>query len=91
VTVILAYDHLLNDGYLVARERSGYFVNPDVLQGQVHVNASKGPNIATGLPESLPNWSKRLVKKPSEQKNINKPLDWKKYDYPFIYGQLDSN
>ena len=90
-TVILAYDHLLNDGYLVARERSGYFVNPDVLQGQVKINATQGPYIASGLPESLPDWSKRLVKKPSEQKNINKPLDWKKYDYPFIYGQLDSN
>lgn len=86
-TVILAYDHLLNDGYLVARERSGYFVNPDVLQGQVDVSTASAQEVSEGRPD----WSERLVSKPSEQKNINKPLDWKKYDYPFIYGQLDSN
>ena len=34
-TVMLAYDQLLDDGYLVARERSGYFVNPDILAGRV--------------------------------------------------------
>ena len=71
-TVILAYDHLLNDGYLIARERSGYFVNPDILQGQVDINTTQGPYASEGSAVGLPDWSKRLVNKPSEQKNINK-------------------
>lgn len=34
-TVVLAYHQLVDEGYLVARERSGYFVNPDMLRGRV--------------------------------------------------------
>ncbi len=85
-TVILAYDHLLNDGYLVARQRSGYFVNPDILQGKVKSDDRLKPVIS----EALPDWQQRLKSKPTTQHNISKPLDWRKYPYPFIYGQLDS-
>jgi GntR family transcriptional regulator/MocR family aminotransferase len=34
-TVVLAYHQLVDEGYLVARERSGYFVNPEMLRGRV--------------------------------------------------------
>ncbi|HMW22670.1 MAG TPA: winged helix-turn-helix domain-containing protein, partial [Burkholderiaceae bacterium] len=30
-TVVLAYQQLADDGYLVSRQRSGHFVNPEVL------------------------------------------------------------
>lgn len=40
-TVVLAYEHLLDDGYLIARERRGYFVNPDILAGRVESSAGK--------------------------------------------------
>ena len=30
-TVVLAYQHLITEGYLVSKERSGYFVNPEIL------------------------------------------------------------
>ena len=32
--VVLAYDQLLDDGYLIAKSRSGYFVNADILEGR---------------------------------------------------------
>ncbi|MGE0611674.1 MAG: GntR family transcriptional regulator, partial [Hyphomicrobiales bacterium] len=32
-TVVLAYQTLIDDGYLVARERSGYSVNDKILAG----------------------------------------------------------
>ena len=86
-TVILAYDHLLNDGYLIARQRSGYFVNPDVLKGQVKADYRPKPIIT----KNRPDWSQRLKSTPTLQQNICKPLDWQKYPYPFIYGQLDYN
>ncbi len=30
-TVILAYEHLTFDGYLVSRERAGFYVNDEIL------------------------------------------------------------
>ena len=33
-TVVLSYQHLVDNGYLHARSRSGYFVNPEILEGR---------------------------------------------------------
>lgn len=85
-TVVLAYEHLLDDGYIVARERRGYFVNPDILAGQVD-SQSQSSSI---LDEQAPlDWEKRFKVRPSEQTNIVKARDWQAYEYPFIYGQFD--
>ncbi|SNS19666.1 PLP-dependent aminotransferase family protein [Pseudomonas segetis] len=84
-TVVLAYEHLLDDGYLVARERSGYYVNPDILARKVEPVKAPVESSFDGTPD----WSSRLVVKPSEQRNMSKPRDWQKYQYPFIYGQFD--
>jgi GntR family transcriptional regulator/MocR family aminotransferase len=85
-TVMLAYAELLQEGYLQSRERSGYFVNPDILQGRA------GPHTAGPAPEQTgpgPDWSRHLILRPSEQNNIQKPANWRDYPYCFIYGQLD--
>ncbi len=90
-TVVLAYQHLIDENYLVAEERRGYFVNPDILSGRVN---STQPLPLCG-DESTPDWSKAvragsgLGVDLSEQRNINRPIDWKDYEYPFIYGQID--
>ncbi|MDX2423606.1 MAG: PLP-dependent aminotransferase family protein [Amphritea sp.] len=83
-TVVLAYEHLLDDGYLIARERRGYFVNPDMLGSQ----ADNQPNSHV-VSSQLEDWQQRFKIHPSEQININKALDWQSYQYPFIYGQFD--
>lgn len=87
-TVVLAYQQLVDDGYLVARKRSGYFVNPDVVQKRP--SASPSPS-ATKTSESppAPDWETRFRIKPSRQRNISKPADWQSYEFPFIYGQFD--
>ncbi len=85
-TVVLAYQGLLDDGYLVARERSGYYVSdkalaqPPLVQNRRHA--------ATENPDQ-PGWLERLTSHPAQQENISKPLDWQSYKYPFIYGQVD--
>ena len=33
-TVVLAYQHLVDNGFLISRERSGYYVNPEILLGR---------------------------------------------------------
>ncbi len=84
-TVVLAYQGLLDDGYLMARQRSGYYVAEKALEGVAKAKA-RTPTKPGGL-----DWSTRLVKTPSAQRMLSKPLDWQSYSYPFIYGQVDHN
>ncbi len=89
-TVVLAYEHLLDDGYLLARERSGYYVNPDILTGQVKLDSLKQKSCEVVGHNSL-NWEQHFKINPSKQTNIVKPSDWQKYTYPFNYGQFDAS
>jgi GntR family transcriptional regulator/MocR family aminotransferase len=84
-TVALAYELLVNEGYLLTRSRSGHFVNPEIL----------GTRAAAPHAYPLPgadadvDWSPRLRSALAQQRNIVKPKDWQKYPYPFLYGQID--
>ena len=94
-TVVLAYQQLAGEGYLVSRERSGHFVNPEILRGRVR-GASAGATVAAAasvvaLNRRVPDWSSRLRVQPTAQRNIVKPADWQKYPYPFLYGQFDAS
>ena len=82
-TVMLAYAALEEDGYLIARERSGYFVNPEVLEGRAAADTGGA------IPGTAPDWTQALTLRPSEQVNIRKPANWRDFEYCFIYGQLD--
>ncbi|MDI5933415.1 PLP-dependent aminotransferase family protein [Halomonas kalidii] len=83
-TVMLAYEQLLDDGYLIAKSRSGYFVNPEILEGR----AEKPVRLNDIDAERMP-WERLLTVRPSQQETIRKPSDWHRYDYPFLYGQID--
>ncbi len=82
-TVILAYEHLTYDGYLVSRERAGFFVNNEILKSSV-----KGENPIKIAGGNRPDWDIYLKLRPSERK-LNKVNRWQDHPYPFIYGQLD--
>jgi GntR family transcriptional regulator/MocR family aminotransferase len=82
-TVVLAYQHLEDEGYLTARERSGYFVNPNILSGRVSVESV--------LADTSVDWPSRFRLQPSTQRNIVTPRDWRNYPYPFLYAQPDDN
>ncbi len=89
-TVVLAYEHLEDDGFLVAKERRGFFVNPEVLKGRAQFGAQRQQAAATrsGLE---PDWSAIIKSKQYDQRNIEKPKNWQCYKYPFIYGQIDTD
>lgn len=82
-TVALAYQELVNEGFLVSHERRGFFVANDVLEGRV-----AGVSRPAAAPEPTV-WDRRLHLRPTRQRNIEKPRDWSDYPYPFIYGQID--
>ena len=83
-TVVLAYQGLVDDGFIIARLRSGYYVNPDILE-----NPPQQPPEAAGPPVGEPDWAALFRVRPGVQPNIEKPADWQSYPYPFVYGQID--
>jgi GntR family transcriptional regulator/MocR family aminotransferase len=87
-TVMLAYQGLLDDGYLVARERSGYFVADKALEESTLKLRPRSERQAAA--DSVV-WEKRLKQRPTRQEHAVKPLDWHTLPYPFIYGQVDQN
>ncbi|MFT5445360.1 MAG: GntR family transcriptional regulator/MocR family aminotransferase [Gammaproteobacteria bacterium] len=87
-TVVVAYQRLVDEGYLSARERSGYYVSNDIAQGRAEVfDADSETADSRGI--FAPHWSERLHARPSQQRNIQKPDDWQRHPYPFLCGQLD--
>jgi GntR family transcriptional regulator/MocR family aminotransferase len=83
-TVVLAYQQLIDEGYLISRERSGYYIDKSMLNGRVKLRPNTGNEN-----QPQPDWDSHIKFHPSRQRNIVKPLDWKKYKYPFLFGQLD--
>ncbi|CAN5436439.1 hypothetical protein BH11PSE4_BH11PSE4_22610 [soil metagenome] len=83
-TVVIAYEQLVDQNFLVSRERSGYFVAglPKHLASSTAIRPAPEPAAET-------RWSGRYAVQPSRNRNIVKPLNWQDYPYPFIFGQFD--
>ena len=88
-TVTLAYQSLVDDGFLAGRERSGYFVGHARLEAAKPLLRRTILAAASAVP-SL-DWQSRIAIHPASQANLTKPEDWAQYPYPFIYGQVDAN
>jgi len=100
-TVIFAYQALVDTGYLQPRERSGYVVSEDApttrlvdtpgvqhpsnhQQGD-HLNPARHDDSANGKID----WNTKLVQSCSYIRPVQKPVNWREYRYPFVYGQVD--
>ena len=84
-TVSLAFQALVDKGFLVSSSRSGLIVNGDILLGQANL-----PAPAAAIQSAL-QWDARLVSRLERQRNIIKPANWQDYAYPFVYGQFDAS
>ena len=88
-TVALAYETLKNDGFVEARDRSGFFVNPDVLTDPGH---ALKPDVPAEIAASQPRLDYRSF---FEGRSFNllrvvKPADCLlRYRYPFVCGLID--
>ena len=86
-TVVLAYTALQEDGYLDSRERSGFYVNPDIVDNVVSIDQAD-MRAAAQHPRTT-DWTDKLILNASRERNIVKPANWREYKYCFVYGQLD--
>ncbi|MFT3940017.1 PLP-dependent aminotransferase family protein [Rhodopseudomonas sp.] len=83
-TVVIAYEQLVDQNFLVSRQRSGYFV-----AGLPKKFATETPGLAEVTSRGDEHWADRFAVRPSAHRNIVKPLDWQTHPYPFIFGQFD--
>ncbi len=83
-TVVIAYEQLVDQNFLVSRERSGYFV----AGLPKHLGTGTGVQPAPDSSDAN-KWTARYAVRPSSYRNIVKPINWQDYQYPFIFGQFD--
>jgi GntR family transcriptional regulator/MocR family aminotransferase len=82
-TVVLAFQQLVDQGFLIARERRGHFVNPDVLVTPAKP-APKTPDNSNEI-----DWTALRKVAASDMPPPLKQENWIKSSYPFVYGQFD--
>jgi len=86
-SVSLVYQGLVDDGYLVSRERSGFFVNGEL--DIERLGPQPRPATVKNGSASPPDWDARQKLSFEGQVQFNRPSNWQRYPYPFIYGQVD--
>ena len=84
-TVVAAYQQLVADGYLVSRQRSGIFVNEEILQSRVghSVDESRAAQAESAA------WARRIRSLPARWRAVHDQPNWRHYPYPFIDGKFD--
>jgi len=83
ITVSLAYQELVADGYLASRDRSGYFVADTAPVAQLLRSDRK-------LQTNVIDWPRHLARSFQGARLVEKPSNWRDYPFPFIYGQADA-
>ena len=84
-TVVLAYQSLVDEGFLETQERRGFFVCKDVLSNYAELGGK--PNKSTDVSDI--NWESIFSKVPSKFTTNKKKENWQEYPYAFLYGQYD--
>lgn len=82
ITVTLAYNELVADDYLESHSRSGFYVSQSAPIPQ--------PLEENPLTKSdAVKWDKVIRRTFTGSKLVEKPLNWREFAYPFVYGQAD--
>lgn len=85
MTVTLAYQELVDQGFLETRSRSGYIVADTGALPRVQ---------SEGRIENIENngiWRNVLSEQLVRRRRIVKPRDWSLLPYPFVFGEMDSS
>jgi len=85
-TVVLAYEQLIEEGFLESRERSGIFVNKHALDGRVGFHA---PPVVE--PKTDTKWRERIRTTADKEPSFQLPSDWQQHPHPFIDGYFDAS
>lgn len=85
-TVVAAYQQLIADGYLISRNRSGIFVNEQMLESRVgagsYGHSAKHARVAR--------WSQNSNAEQTRRPDVHDLPNWSRYPYPFVDGKFDA-
>ncbi|WP_299941904.1 PLP-dependent aminotransferase family protein [uncultured Nitratireductor sp.] len=84
-TVAFAYQALVNSGFLIAKDRRGYFVAATLLRDRLVAEPDETAVPAAGAPD----WGRKIHSAKASTRSVFRPADWHSYPYPFVYGQQD--
>ena len=84
MTVTLAYQELVDQGYLETQSRSGYMV----AQSDAIPRLPKGH--ADEPIENSEVWQNILSENLAGRRRVVKPQDWRSLPYPFVFGEMDT-
>jgi GntR family transcriptional regulator/MocR family aminotransferase len=85
-TVMLVYQALIDEGYIISRERSGIYVSDNVNKSAVMPAAE--PYIGA---LKVNDNSHRFKGKLPSSSETSCPTSWREFSYPFIDGKYDSS
>jgi GntR family transcriptional regulator/MocR family aminotransferase len=83
-TVVLAYQQLIDEGYLLSRERSGLYVN-----AKIHEGRARNTDQPSSSRELNAQWRQRFKGALALEQEFSCPPNWQQYPYPFLEGQFD--
>lgn len=84
MTVTLAFQELVDQGYLETQSRSGYLVaDTDAIPRLPDADATEAIENSTV-------WQEVLSENLRTRQRIIKPKNWRSLPYPFVFGELDS-
>lgn len=86
-TVTLAYSALQDDGFIMARDRSGFYVNPTVAEDRVRAERFELGKSDPGA--STVDWDTRVTLSGHTLEPISRPANWRDFPFCFVYGQID--
>jgi len=85
-TVVLVYQSLLDEGYIVSKERSGIFVSDKILQAELK---SPKQTLLNDSASAQMSYNHRFKGALATTNTTSSPANWQKYAYPFIDGKYD--
>ena len=82
LTVTLAYGELVASDYLTARGRSGYYISDNApLASELPARAAR---------VEAADFARLSGGRFSGRGGVERPQDWERFEFPFIYGQTDA-
>ena len=85
MTVTLAFQELVDQGFLETQSRSGYLVADTDAAPRLGLT---GGAVAV---EDSPLWRSVLSENLQARRRVKKPKNWRALPYPFVFGEMDSS
>ncbi|MCX2781033.1 aminotransferase-like domain-containing protein [Microbulbifer thermotolerans] len=88
-TVVLAYQQLVDDGFLLTRERSGFYVN-EAIQQQGLISHTGSVEATAGSDDDRDFWRSHCNAVSVSRRALQpRPANWLQYPFPFVSNEYD--